>query len=1073
MRPFLAGTFRILCAALLSGLLPAATGHAATLRWEALPDRERVTISMDFQEGMAGPVARIDLHGILIPFTRVPPGLDRQAAPPESKIFLDCRQMGRAVVLTTKTPEFGFVIASKTPSELAIDFFPNALGARWKPASPAPVTEIPPESGLREMDPENVANISLQEDPAGTANPVPPGLQPESNSTAVSAPRTADPAPSGSSAQSARAQPPPSTPPVPSMERNPAPPPAPEPEPAVQDQSRPFLDSRRETDPRAAPLPRPEPSSVPALQPRTEPSPALASPPHEVARPSYSGGQPAAVSPLGRERIASLGEPGSLRPSTPAPAGTAAPAPPGLKPENNAAPAPVERVGSGTIHQGSINLGGPDKIPAVSPSPAPANGTDSSLAPSPDLPPDQASEKAGTEPTVVYEDEKGNPVEPPLNPAQALEEIRKDMEAGAFPPALAKTEKLLTQADLTPEQKEEALHTRAHALFALNQDKLADNFLLINDAAQQAINFNQQSYRNAGALLRLGYMNLQLNNIPEARAQFTMLRRKFPDDENVPLTYYYWGDYYFNRNELPKAADEFQYVLQHYPNSRYAREASLGLARSFYRMGYYQESFDVVEYIELRWKRFYLDYPPFLNMMGDVAFRLNKLDTALKHYWTYVNLEPAGEETDVILARIGDIYGMKGEKDAARELYEQAVQRFPDKDGALVAMMRMAEEGINDLPSLRDMFPVFDRRFSLSPADAYRAILEKHPDSALAPLASLKLAMWHLWNKDYINALDVCDSFLKKYPNDELAPKIREVGMQTFSVLATESVLDNRYARMREIWERYPFVQSQMAEMPPESRIALAVSYRDSNRPDEALAAVEPFFLGRKVPEYSEMALNLVLGIYLNYEQWDAVRQVARQIELWELSPEARRNLDFALALAAENLGESAVAGPIWKGLYDSGRLSPHEQALAAFFLAREAERNQELERAYLLGKEALNRLLDNADKNPDTADYGKIQAQIGSLMDVSETAGRLREALEYAGQYLSYLPEDNPARAAVLYRMARICKRQGDEDGWRRQLTEIAQKYPDNTYGKTAASELNSAGLLDNASRYSPTGSL
>ena len=93
--------------------------------------------------------------------------------------------------------------------------------------------------------------------------------------------------------------------------------------------------------------------------------------------------------------------------------------------------------------------------------------------------------------------------------------------------------------------------------------------------------------------------------------------------------------------------------------------------------------------------------------------------------------------------------------------------------------------------------------------------------------------------------------------------------------------------------------------------------------------------------------------------------------------------------------------------------------------------------------------------------------------MDVAETAGRLREALDFAQQYLSRLAEDNPARAGVLYRIARIYKRQGDEEGWRRQLAEIARKYPGDTYGKTAASELNSAGLMDNASRYSPTGSL
>jgi TolA-binding protein len=1114
MRHIPAGALRILCAALLTGLFAPETGLAAVLRWEGLPDRERVTITMDFKEGMAGPVGRIDLHGVLIPFTQVPPGLELQSAPPEAKIFLGTRQLGRSVVLMTKTPEFGFMVASQTPTELAIDFFPNALGARWKPPGPAPVTEISPDAGLGPMEPANTADALLQVDPAGTTTtparvtremdatpatpqdppPVPPSAPAEAPVPTPTEARPEAPAPPAPAA----IQPPV---PAPAAAQPPAQPPVPTPT-AVPSTSPaaavppPFLDSRRETDARAAPLPQPEPAPSPVL-------PAVLS---ASAEPGGSPPvqRPPVVSSLGRENIAAPGEPGRLRAASPSslaivspaaaapaapavpvatvPPAAAAPAVPAA-PTANTPPAaspvaviPPVTPGAGPVHDGVINLKGPGESPRGKKSPPATDPAGTSSSPGTEDAASPATESHGAgeaEQAVVYEDEQGNPVDPPLDPVQALPEIRKDMDAGNFALALAKAEKLLSQTDLTADQREEALHVREEAIFALHQDNLAENYRLISDAANQAISFNQQSYRNAGTLLRLGYMNLKLNNIPEARAQFTMLRRQFPEDENVPLTYYYWGDYYFNRDELPKAADEFQYVLQHYPNSRYAREAALGLARSFYRMGYYQESFDVVEYIELRWQRFYLDYPPFLNMMGDVAFRLNKLDVARKHYWTYVNVEPSGEEADVILARIGDIYGMMGETGAARELYEEAIQRFPGKDGALVAMMRLAEESINDVPTLRDMFPVFDRRFTMSPVDVYRTIVEQHADSALVPLAELKLAMWHLWKKDYLSALETCDEFLKKHPEDELASKVKEVALQTFAVLSTESVLDNRYARMRDIWERYPFVRDQQAEMPPESRLALAVSYRDSNRPDEALAAVEPFFLGHKVPEYSEMALNLVIGIYLNYEQWDAIRQVARQIELWELTPDARRSLDYALALAAENLGESAAAGPLWKKLYDSGRLSPHEQALAAFFLARAAERDQELERAYLLGKEALSRLLIEAEKDPATADYGKIQAQTGSLMDVAETAGRLREALDFAGQYLSYLPEDNPARVAVLYRMARIYKRQGDEEGWRRQLTEIAQKYPEDTYGKTAISELNSAGLLDDASRYSPTGRL
>ncbi|MDR1359354.1 MAG: hypothetical protein LBJ82_00080, partial [Deltaproteobacteria bacterium] len=191
MRQTFAGTLRILCAAFLTSLFTPGSILGADLRWEGLPDRERVIITMEFTEGMAGPVGRIDLHGVLLPFTQVPPGLEMRTAPPEAKIFLGTRQLGRSVVLMTKTPEFGFMVASQTPTELVVDFFPNTLGARWKPPNPSPVTEIPPDVGLRPMDPDNAADAALTADPAGAANPVSSRVAEELSTALPAAPNSA------------------------------------------------------------------------------------------------------------------------------------------------------------------------------------------------------------------------------------------------------------------------------------------------------------------------------------------------------------------------------------------------------------------------------------------------------------------------------------------------------------------------------------------------------------------------------------------------------------------------------------------------------------------------------------------------------------------------------------------------------------------------------------------------------------------------------------------------------------------------------------------------------------------
>lgn len=843
--------------------------------------------------------------------------------------------------------------------------------------------------------------------------------------------------------------------------------------PPVPDAARPFLDSRTQTDERSAPLPAPA----------AVPSPAAQVAPAQAA-PAQSG--PVQTGPV------------QTSPTQTAPAPIAqtaqsanAPIPPGVGTRTE-----------GMVYGGTVNTGGLNDISPLAPNaqppvqtqpgqagpppaarqegqttsvPASAGGSAQDHGAARQAPPSPEAHGAaapGTgNATVVYVDKDGKPVPPPPEPGVLLPEIRRHIAAAEFAPALEKAEQLLNHANLDQLQREELLHVRAEMLFAMSKDNLAQRYKDISDATVQAINYNQKSQRNAGALLRLGYMNLKLKNIPEAEARFNMLRRQYPDDENVPLTYYYWGDYHFQRDELQRAADEFQYLLQHYPNSRYAREGALGLARSFYRLGYYQQSFNVVDYIERRWEHFYIEYPPFLNMMGDVAFRLNNFDYALKHYWLYVNLEPKGDEADIILTRIGDIYSMQGEKKAGKELYNESVRRFPDKDGALVAMMRLSENSVNDDPSIAGMFSVFDGPFNMAPVEVYRTIIQKHPQSALVPLAEIKLAMWHLWKREFIEALDTTAAFLQKYPDHELAPKAKELALQTFAILSAESLNEGRYGRMREIWERYPIVHGQEEILSPESRIALGVSYWKDGKPDDALKTVEPFFLGRKVPEYSEMALSLVLSIYLEHDQWRSVREVAKRVELWELSPESQQQLNYSLALAAENLDESETAAPIWQKLYDSGTLPPSQQAYAAFFLARDAERARELEKAYTLGKEALNMLLEQSERNPNAADLGKIRTQLSSLMDVAETAGRLREALGFAEQYLQYLPAQDTERTAVQYRMARIYRKQGNLDAWKTTLTDIAAKNPGTVYGQLANSELKAAAIAEDAARYSPTG--
>lgn len=671
-------------------------------------------------------------------------------------------------------------------------------------------------------------------------------------------------------------------------------------------------------------------------------------------------------------------------------------------------------------------------------------------------------------PGAQYHDEFGNPVEPPLAPAPTLREAERKITDGIYGEAVQLLDKLLQQHNLTAAQRETALHRKADALFSLYEDDLVPHYSEIVDSTTLAINFNTRSPKNAAAYLRLGYTNLKAGNAYEAAGYFNVLRREYPRYENLALSYFYWGDYQYGQGNLNEAAEQFQYVINNYPDHPIVRDSAIGLSRSYYRMGYFDKSYEIMRFVEMRWPSFYMDYPPILSMMGDVAYRTGNLDKARASYWLYYNLSPNAEDADMILTRLGDIYMAEKYKSAATQVYMEALKRFPAKDGGIIARMRLAEEGVYDEPLVSDMFKVFERPYDQRPAEAYRAIIKDYPDSALVPLAKLKLAMWTLWQKDYVTVFDLCSDIVAKYPDSPLAPRAREVAMSAFTLMAAEDTNDKRYNRAREIWDRYPILQLQAESLDPESRLALAVSQWNTDSYSEALSTLEPFFYGSKFGEVSEMALFLALNIMTSHSQWAEIEELARRVELWELTPQAQNQMDYALALAYDAMEKVEAAVPLWERIYAAKILPPRQLANAAFYMARSAERNRDLESAYYIGQDALKRLLDVSQNDPESSDVEKIKTQLMSLIDITESSGILQQALDYAQQYLSYASEDSLDQQAVIHRMARIHKKRGDTADWIRILEDLASKYPNSVFGKSAKSELSAYRLGNDASRYS-----
>ncbi len=666
-------------------------------------------------------------------------------------------------------------------------------------------------------------------------------------------------------------------------------------------------------------------------------------------------------------------------------------------------------------------------------------------------------------------DEDGNPIPPPPDPDAMLAETAKLLAGREYQKALDNYNAILALPDLSNEQREAAMYGVSDAQYGLGQDNLAEHFAQIVDATERAMNFNLQSPRVPSLLMRLGFVNMKTDNLQEAEAYFNMLKRKYPNDPNIPLTYYYWGDYFFKHDDFRRASDQFQYIVQNYPDSKYVREASLGLARSLYNLGYYEQASQVGEYIDRRWPRFYIEFPGILTMFGDMAIRMNKLADAKRYYWTYYNIAPTAPDADTSLVHLGDIYTQLGKIEAAKEIYQNAVSTFPTRDGGLIAQMRMAEEGIHDAPLIPEMDALFDRGYNLQPMEVYSRIINDFPDSTLVPLATLKLAMWELWNKRYEDAIKTCEQFIAKYPKHELLPNAQEVLLTAFSRLTADALPEGDYARILRAWESAPALQAMEERLSPQVRLSLSLSKVNQHKSAEALLDLDPFFRGAKDPEFGDSALTLALSTMIDTQSWSQIEPLAMRVAMWELKPETKAQLDYARALAFENLGQPENAMPLWEELKNRSDLPPQLQAYTQYFLSRAALRNNDMQNAYYLSRQALQSLSDIAEADPSKADAAKIKTLLGSLLDITESSGRTAEALEWYQQYAQYVRDTDEEWPSLRFRLAQLYKTSGDTARWASLLKELAEQYPETLYGKMAVSELETHKLRQNISDFMP----
>lgn len=1001
--------------------------HCAQIAWWQYPQREQVEIV--FSQDIPVPdVRRIDPTTVRILASRTAWGPPEELALPAftgADLLQALVPEGDGLLIRLQSKAFGFVSQyDASARQLTVDFVPDPLGGRWlfEPSAPAPrrPDDPPFAAGVGETV-HQPAKEQIKPIPASESRPA---------REIVQVPR----------------------------------------EETVREETAGEVASRDAAEADVQSMVR-APLQTPSLQP-APPVPSPQFPPSGALRSRIQRVGPDEAQPISLP-AAVADQSDQARPEAPV-VEEQAPAMPAQPVQAQTDPAPAPRESGTTMQRREITRAQPQaekSVPEAQPEEQSEAGTEAVAEKQPeavvekqdggaaeiDVKAQEAAQVADAEsqPGELSTDIEQRAADPEESYRKRLATARAAVMNGEYEGAVLSLRALASMRDLSPALREDVLYDLADALFSLHMDDLAENFAEVAEAYEQAMNINPKSPRAALSLRNLGLVHLKANNLPEAMAYFNVLRQEFPRDPLVPSADYYLGDYFLERGDYARAADHFQKVVEKYPEHSIARQSAVGLARSLYALGFDDRAFQIMDYLEKRWPRYYVDDPSLLELAGIIALRANSLESAKQRLLTYYNLVPDSQDAHMLLARLGDVYLLTGKPDAAKHVFEKAARAYPNEEGGLIAQMRLVEGGIHDDPSLEDMF------INLRAAQVYTHIIEKHPESPLAAVAKVKLAIWQVWNKRLEDSLATVRDFLDNRPHHTLAPKVQEVGVEAFSQLVDRNLQDVRYEEIIEQWNANPYLHPLEQDFSDQAKLGLAMAYWKTGDHARAIQIARPRLQDLAPEQTKGLALDLVLGIYLESQQWEQIVQLETLRQELALAPDRLRELDYALALALENLGRGDEARPYWLELADDIHLAEAQRGFALYYLARAAMQGEDLEKVYLYTQEALSLLL------LERKDSAKIRDCISWLTQVTERTGRLQEALAWALEFDQLIAESDPDWAMSRYRLAQLYQRVHDHEQWHRVLEDLQQKDPRGLYGRLAGSALQGRELEDSAVRF------
>lgn len=440
----------------------------------------------------------------------------------------------------------------------------------------------------------------------------------------------------------------------------------------------------------------------------------------------------------------------------------------------------------------------------------------------------------------------------------------------------------------------------AEAYFRLYQDDISLHFTRILDLYQAAMVNYPDSGHIPRALLMMGRAASLADENYLARAYYNMVNTRYRRSESAAWAQIYTGQLDIAEGNFEQAIKIFEDVLARWPEGDFRKDAELSLLQAYFGMEQWGQAVDLIEDIMRREPNFHVIYPQLLYYMGESLYQLQRYPEAREYLLWAINLNPQMQNGDIILTRIGDTFRYERAYRAATEMYNNAINMFPNSDGGQMAKMRLSEEPEENKEHPWEIFQV---KPSAAALQVYREVETNYGDRPVGQLARLKMAVWYYKTAAFAQSLETGMELMREHPDTIFKDELTYV--LNLSAVARMQELRDELDAVR-LLEEYVRLRPYMAE--PESNDMLdklAWAYEQTGLTDKAAHLFR--VLGSRMLYKPEYWVSAARNYFADGKFEDALDNL-HEVNLDELPEDAQKEYLFLEGQSYARLGNNKEA---------------------------------------------------------------------------------------------------------------------------------------------------------------------